>query len=362
MARTLIDEIREANERSNQAYMEGNIAGARASAATMSRLTEQAMASPQGGYTRYKDSGNQMAADPYAEIKRQQEALLAAQKQARIQALQGQRQSALSALEAERSTVAPEFLKQRGALQTTAQQAARGAEQSLASRGLTRSGSAVQGDIARNVALQQGMTSIGEAESGTLANIAQRQTAAEQAYAQGVAQAESEAAAQAAQAEIARLMQAQQAQEATAASQAQAQFEQQKMQQEQANKLQIEQLRIAAEEAQKQGDFKRAQELAKYKNDLEAETIRLRASTRSTGGSGAGDATDLNTTQRTLAKSIQDQITRSPGNMSAIINAVTDPAVKAYLRQIYSTQMTGTSPTSYSELNLTRQLGGSIGL
>lgn len=358
MARTLIDEIREANERSNQAYREGNIAGARASAATMSRLTEQAMASPKGGYTRYKDSVNQMAADPYAEIKRQQEALLAAQKQARIQALGAQRQSALSALEAERGTVAPQYLKQRGQLSTTAQQAARGAEQSLAARGLTRSGSAVQGDIARNVALQQGMTDIGEAEAATFANIAQRQTAAEQAYAQGVAQAESESAATAAQNEINRLMQAQQAQEATLASQAQAQFEQQKMAQEQANKLQIEQLRIAAAEAQAQGNFERSQELARLKNELEADTIRLRASTR-TGGNGGGGGVGsgvikLTGTQQKIADDLVDNIKASPGSMSRILAGVTDPAIKSYLMMIYGSQATGVTPTGYSDWSVTR--------
>lgn len=305
--------------------------------------------------------------DPYAEIKRQQEALLAAQKQQRINALGAQRQSALSSLEAERGTVAPVFLQQRGNLSTTAQQTARGAEQSLAARGLTRGGSAVQGDIARNVALQQGMTSIGEAEAGTLANIAQRKTQAEQAYASGVAQAESEAAATAAQAEIQRLMQAQQAQEATAASEAQAQFDQQKMAQEQANKLQIEQLKIAADEAAASGDFKRAQELAKYKNDLEAETIKLRASIKpvSSGGSrstSGGSTSDMTVSQRALAKSVESQIAQSPGSYRTILARVTDPIVRAYLAQIYGNATTSGTAASPSEWNFAKAYAHSQGV
>lgn len=306
--------------------------------------------------------------DPYAEIKKQQEALLAAQKQARIQALQGQRQSAMSALGAERQTVAPVYLQQRGQLSTTAQQAARGAEQSLAARGLSRGGSAAQGDIARNVALQQGMTDIGAAEAGTLSNIAQRQTQAEQAYASGVAQAESEAAAAEAQNEIARLMQAQQAQEAAQASAAQAQFEAEKSAQEQANKIQIEQLKIAADQASAEGDFKRAQELAKFKNDLEAETIKLRATTsRSSGGGGGGSssggsASNLNVTQRSLASAIGKQIDANPGNISAILARVTDPSVKAYLMAIYGTGGTSTQPVgALSGLPTSRTVTGPAG-
>jgi Arc/MetJ-type ribon-helix-helix transcriptional regulator len=319
----------------------------------------------QQGYA-WDQSEKMKAVDPYAEIKRQQAALLEAQKQQRINALGQQRQSALSSLEAERGTVAPVYLQQRGNLSTTAQQTARGAEQSLAARGLTRGGSAVQGDIARNVALQQGMTDIGQAEAGTLANIAQRQTAAEQAYQQGLAQAESEAAATAAQNEIQRLMQAQQAQEATLASQTQAQFEQQKMDQEQANKLQIEQLRIAADEAAATGDFKRAQELAKFKSDLEAETIKLRASTKSSGGGGGsssgGSASDLNVTQRSLASAIGKQIDANPGNLSAILARVTDPSVKAYLMAIYGAGGSAAQSTgAMSGLPTSRAVTGTAG-
>lgn len=305
--------------------------------------------------------------DPYAAIKAQQAALLAAQKQQRIQALGAQRQSALSSLEAERGTVAPAYLQQRGQLSTTAQQTARGAEQSLAARGLTRGGSAVQGDIARNVALQQGMTDIGTAEAGTLANIAQRQTAAEQAYQQGLAQAESEAAATAAQNEIQRLMQAQQAQESTLANEAKTAFEQQKMDQEQANKLQIEQLRIAADEAAATGDFKRAQELAKFKNDLEVETIKLRASTKSSGGGGGGSSsgggsTNLNTTQRAQATAIGKQIDARPGELRTILARVTDPAVRAYLQAIYGTPSVSGVAASPTEWNFAKAYSKSQGV
>lgn len=222
--------------------------------------------------------------DPYAEIKRQQAALLAAQKQARINALGTQRQSALSALEAERGTVAPAYLQQRGQLSTTAQQTARGAEQSLAARGLTRGGSAVQGDIARNVALQQGMTDIGTAEAGTLANIAQRQTAAEQAYQQGLANAESETAATAAQNEIALLMKQQELQESKLAKQTEQDFESQKLAQMFENDKQLQSIKEAADEARAKGDFERDKELTKYKNDLEKEQLKLKASTSRSGG------------------------------------------------------------------------------
>lgn len=311
-------------------------------------------------------SSKNKAVDSYAEIKRQQEALLKAQKQARINALSGQRDSALTALNAERQTVAPQFLKQRGNLDTTAQQAARGQEALLAARGLSRGGSAVQSDLARDVALQQGMTDIGEAEAGTFANIAQRQTQAEQAYSSGVAQAESEAAAAQAQAQIQALMQAQQAQEASLANQAQAEFEQQKMQQEQANKLQIEQLRIAAQEANAQGNFARAQELAKFKNDLEAETIKLRASTKSSGGgsggSSSGSASDLNVTQRSLASAIGKQIDANPGSLAAILSRVTDPAVRAYLQAIYGDGASSTqSVGAMSGLPTSRTVTGPAG-
>lgn len=316
------------------------------------------------GYA-WDQSEKNKAIDPYAEIKRQQAALLEAQKQQRINALGQQRQSAMSALEAERGTVSPVYLQQRGNLSTTAQQTARGAEQSLAARGLTRGGSAVQGDIARNVALQQGMTDIGQAEAGTLANIAQRQTAAEQAYQQGIAQAESEAAATAAQNEIQRLMQAQQAQEATVANEAKTAFEQQKMDQEQANKLQIEQLRIAADEASATGDFKRAQELAKFKNDLEAETIKLRASTKGGGGgvnpSDSGALT-LNSTQKSLASAIGKQIDARPGELRTILARVTDPAVRAYLQAIYGTPSVSGVAASPTEWNFAKAYSKSQGV
>lgn len=298
--------------------------------------------------------------DPYEEIRRQQAALLAAQKQARIDALSGAKQSALSALSAEESTVAPAYLKQRAGLDTQAQLASRRTNESLAARGLASSGSAAQSDLARQVALQQGMTSINEAEAGTMANIAQRRTAAEQAYAQGVAQAESEAAATAAQNEINRLMQAQQSQEAAGATAATQQFEAQKLAQEQANKLQIEQLKVSAQEAQAQGDFARAQELAKYKADLENEQIKLRASiSASSGGGGStstGSALKLSSTQQKLADAIAKNITSSPGNMITILNGVSDPAVKAYLVQIFGAQATNLKPTDYSNYNLTRQM------
>jgi len=315
-------------------------------------------------------SSKEKSVDPYAEIKKQQRALLNAQKQARIDALSGQRSSALTALKGERQTVAPEFLKQRGNLDTTAQQAARGSEQMLAARGLSRGGSAVQSDLARNVALQQGMSNINEAEAGTMANIATRQTQAEQAYASGVAQAESEAAATAAQNQIQALMQAQQAQEASVANQAQAEFEQQKMQQEQANKLQIEQLRIAAQEANAQGDFARAQELAKFKNDLEAETIKLRASIKpvSSGGSrssSGGSTANMSVSQRALAKSVESQIAQYPGSYRTILARVTDPIVKAYLAQIYGNAIvSGTSGTaaSPSEWNFAKAYAQSQGV
>ena len=273
-------EYKEAVARANSAFRSGNIAGARASSKSAEDILQESYGN---GPSREQIS----TVDPYAEIKRQQEALLAAQKQQRINALGAQRQSALSSLEAERGTVAPVYLKQRGNLSTTAQQTARGAEQSLAARGLTRGGSAVQGDIARNVALQQGMADIGTAEAGTLANIAQRQTAAEQAYQQGLAQAESEAAATAAQNEIQRLMQAQQAQEATGAKQAEMDFEQQKAAQAFENTKAIEALKEAAQIAREDKDYTRERELNKQKSDLEKEQITLKASYDKSGGGGS---------------------------------------------------------------------------
>ena len=262
--------------------------GVTGAAAYAKALMSQGYSSDDAIKRAYSTTGTsaEKAVDPYAEIKAQQAALLKAQKQARIDALSGQRQSALSALGAEESTVAPQYLQQRATLKTSGEQAARRAQEALAARGLGASGASAQGDIARNVALQQGMTSIGEAEAGTLANIAQRKTQAEQAYASGVAQAESEAAATAAQAEIQRLMQAQQAQEATAASAAEREWEMQKVEQAQANAKMIKELEIAAQTARDENDYTRARELNKQKSDLEKEQITLKASYDKSGGGG----------------------------------------------------------------------------
>lgn len=227
--------------------------------------------------------------DPYAEIKMKQAELLEAQKRAKIAQFEAQREQANDTLQYEKKQIAPKYLQQKTNLNVSSQQQARSFDEYLASRGLASSGSAAQGEIARNVSTQQGLTDIGTAESGAYADIARRKSAADLAYQSSVTGAENEFQSAQAQAEINALMQQQSAAESSAASQAANEFEMQKIAQKAQNDLLIEQLKLEAQAAVKAGDREHELKVLERKNQLEKENIRLTASLRPvSSGSGSG--------------------------------------------------------------------------
>ena len=213
--------------------------------------------------------------DPYAEIKRQQAALIEAQKQARINALSSVKTAAMTQLGAEQKTIAPKYLEQRTGLGVSSQMQARSFDEYLAQRGLTSSGASAAGEIARNVVTQQGLTDIGAQEANAYSDIERRRTEAENAYQTGVAGAESETAATAAQNQINALMQEQSAKESAVASQSKSEFEVQMQNQKDANVLMLKQLEIQAQAAAKAGDYAQAEKMMNAKAELDMAQAQL---------------------------------------------------------------------------------------
>jgi len=253
-----------------------------------------------------------------------QERLLEAQRRGNIEALRGAEKTALGATGRQREQTAEEAFGQRRGIKTQAQQSARSFSEFLAGRGLGRSGAAAQGQIAQNVALQEGLGQARAQETSRLADIGQRETDIRTQTAAGVAQAGQQAEAQRAQLEIARLQQEAEQQRAFDQLSAQRQFEAQQAEQNQAIQLAEEQraqdfkreifnLENDAKVARDQLDFERENEILQTKAELEAQLINLR---ESFGGSGGGGG--ISTSQQRLA--FNDQVDAGISGLDALIS------------------------------------------
>jgi len=293
--------------------------------------------------------------DPAIAAREAQERLLRAQREAQIAGLRGARGGSLAALEQQRGRVEPAFLQQRTGLRTQAQQAGRQTEAALAARGLARSGAQTQSDIARQIALQQGLTESGQQEAQALAGIAAGEATVERQFQTGLAQAEAGAATQQAQFEIEQIR-AQQAQ-AVQAQQLEATRGFELQQQQQADALAQRQAEIdfQIEEARRLQDFEREDELARIKSGLRQDEIRLRAQlTPARGGGGAGGLTF--TQERQV---FGDQVKAGLASINAIISRMpegTDPddprVVSTILQQLRALRAQGVSDDVIEQIAL----------
>lgn len=284
--------------------------------------------------------------DPYAEIKRQQAALVEAQKQQRIASLKAVKEQGTTRLASEQQTIAPKYLEQRTGLGVSSQLQGRSLEEYFAQRGLTSSGASAQGEIARNVATQQGLTDIGTQEAGAYADIERRKTELEQTYNQGVAGAENEATATSAQNQINALMQQQSAQESSVAEATKQAFTQQMEDQKNANALMLKQLDLQYQKEIEAGKYAQADKTlerraqldlaqAELQSKLKKEETAYAAKYKGTGGTTATDGIKLNSTQLAQANAISKLIQASPGQTKTFLDRVTDPTVRSYLAGIF---------------------------
>jgi len=293
--------------------------------------------------------------DPAIAAREAQERLLRAQREAQIAGLRGARTGSLAALEQQRGRVEPAFLQQRTGLRTQAQQAGRQTEASLAARGLARSGAQTQSDIARQIALQQGLTESGQQQAEVLAGIAAGEAGVERQFQTGLAQAEAGAATQQAQFEIEQIR-AQQAAGVRAGELESARtFQIQQQAQADLITQRMREADLAIEDARRTQDYEREDQLLRLRSDLDKEAIRLRAQLTPARGGGAGGLTF--TQERTV---FQDRVRSGLAGIESVLAGLPEgtPVAQqdtAVINQLRNLIAQGADPSVVNEM--ARQAG-----
>ena len=117
---------------------------------------------------------NAQAETQRIEAQRYAEQLAEAKKSQTIASLQNAYQQSVGGIAKEQAAIEPMYDQARSQARTTATMKAKEFENFLAQRGLTSSGSAAQGDIAQNVALQGSLTGINQGQNQAMSDIEAR--------------------------------------------------------------------------------------------------------------------------------------------------------------------------------------------